>query len=97
MATAAIVQQNLKAIGLEVEIMPLPPPVAFGKMATRGEPFDIGYIGWFRGMRDPSVLHWMFDGRTIADAPDFGNWSYFNSPKYNQLLERGLPSHRSRA
>ena len=29
----------------------------------------------------------MFDGRTIADAPNFGNWSYFDSPKYNRLLE----------
>ena len=28
----------------------------------------------------------MFDGRTIADAPEFGNFSYFNSPKYNRAL-----------
>ena len=25
--------------------------------------------------------------RTIANAPDFGNFSYFNSPKYNRLLD----------
>ena len=36
---------------------------------------------------DSSILNWMFDGRTIADAPNFGNWSYFDSPKYNRLLE----------
>ena len=30
----------------------------------------------------------MFDGRTIANAPGFGNFSYFDSPKYNRLLER---------
>jgi peptide/nickel transport system substrate-binding protein len=88
LATAQIVQQNLKAIGLEVEIKPFPPGVAFGKMATPGKPFDIGYVGWIGPQtRDPSLLEWMFDGRSIANAPDFGNWSYFNSPKYNRLLD----------
>jgi hypothetical protein len=29
----------------------------------------------------------MFDGRTIGE-PGFGNWSYFDSPKYNRLLDR---------
>ncbi len=88
MAAAQIVQQNLKEIGLEVEIKAFPPQVAFGKMATPGESFDIGYIGWFGQMaRDPSFLEWMFDGRSIANAPDFGNWSYFNSPKYNRLFD----------
>jgi peptide/nickel transport system substrate-binding protein len=87
LATAQIVQQNLKAIGLEVRIEQFPPPVAFAKLATPGEPFDIGYIGWF-GNVEPSFLHFLFDGRTIADAPYFGNWSYFNSPRYNRLLDR---------
>jgi len=87
MATAQIVQRNLKAIGLEVEIKAFPPGVAFGKIATPGEPFDIGYIGWFGPLaRDPSFLNFLFDGRTIGQA-GFGNWSYFNSPKYNRLLE----------
>jgi peptide/nickel transport system substrate-binding protein len=89
LAAAQIVQRNLKAIGLEVRIEQFPAPVAFAKMSTPGEPFDLGYIGWFRKeSREPSFLHWLFDGRTIADAPDFGNWSYFNSPKYNRLLEQ---------
>jgi ABC-type transport system substrate-binding protein len=30
----------------------------------------------------------MFDGLTIADAPNFGNWSYLDSPKYNRLLDQ---------
>jgi peptide/nickel transport system substrate-binding protein len=86
-AVAQIARENLKAIGLDVEIKQFPPPVAFARMATRGEPFDIGYVGWF-DVRDPSLfLPWMFDGRTIADAPDFGNWSYFDSPKYNRLFD----------
>ena len=30
----------------------------------------------------------MFDGRTIECQPDFGNWSYFDSPRYNRLIDR---------
>jgi len=87
LATAQIVQKNLKAIGLEVRIEQFPASITFAKLATPGEPFDIGYIGWFGDAREPSFLNWLFDGRTIADAPNFGNWSYFNSPRYNRLLD----------
>ena len=38
--------------------------------------------------RGITILNFMFDGRTIANAPDFGNVSYFDSPKYNRLLEQ---------
>ncbi len=86
-ATAQIVRENLKAIGLEARIQQFPPQTHFAKLATPGEPFDIGYVGWF-GNVEPSFLHFLFDGRTIADAPYFGNWSYFNSPRYNALLDR---------
>jgi ABC-type transport system substrate-binding protein len=89
MAFAQILRQNLSAIGLELDVVPFPPNIHFQKLATPGEPFDIGYAGWFGWpVTDPSLLSWMFDGRTIAAAPDFGNWSRFDSPKYNRLLER---------
>jgi ABC-type transport system substrate-binding protein len=88
-ARAQVVKENLSKIGLEVEIKPFPPPLHFQKMATPGEPFDIADAGWFGlATRDPSFLNWMFDGKTIANAPDFGNYSYFNSPKYNRLLDQ---------
>ena len=86
-AQAQIVKDNLSKIGLEVDIKPFPAPVLFGKLKTPGEPFDIGWIGWLGAAADSSILNWMFDGRTIADAPNFGNYSYFDSPKYNRLLE----------
>ena len=89
LATAQIVQQNLKAIGLEVEIKQFPPAIHFEKLFIPGEPFDIGYSGWFgrQTVADPSFLNFLFDGRTIGQ-PSSGNASYFNSPKYNRLLER---------
>jgi ABC-type transport system substrate-binding protein len=37
--------------------------------------------------RDPaSFLTGLFDGRSIS-GPNNINWSYFNSPKYNRLLD----------
>ncbi len=66
--------------------MPQPPAVHFSKLATVGEPFDIGDVGSSGpGARDPTVLNYLFDGRTIGE-PGFGNLSYFDSPKYNTWL-----------
>jgi peptide/nickel transport system substrate-binding protein len=79
---AQILRKNLDAIGLELEIKF--PADLFGKLATPGEPFDLGRVRWFGG--DPGALAFWFDGRTIGQ-PDFGNLSYFNSPKINRLLD----------
>jgi len=90
-ARAQLLRQNLKAIGLELEIKQISGggSVYFPKLATPGEPFDIARVGWLNLQGDPGgSLNWMFDGRTIDNAPDFGNFSYFNSPRYNRLLDR---------
>jgi ABC-type transport system substrate-binding protein len=83
MSQAQILQRNLKAIGLELEIKT--PPDLFGKLATPGEPFDLGRVRWFGG-GSPSTLNFWFDGRTIGQSGN-GNFSYFNSPKYTRLLD----------
>ncbi len=87
LAQGQILRRNLATIGLEVEIVEFPAPLFFNKLATRGEPFDIGWIGWIGSTPDGSFLNGLFDGRTIGQ-PGFQNYSYFNSPKYNRLLER---------
>ena len=89
LAQGQILAANLAKIGLEVEVKDFPSSVLFPKMLTPGEPFDIGWAGWI-GIHPPgeTILNWMFDGTTIANAPDFGNISYFNSPRHNRLLER---------
>ena len=100
MGVSQIVEQNLEAIGLQVEIRSFPPPISFAKIATPGEPFDIGYAGWFGfGTRDPSFLGFLFDGRTIGEE-DYGNNSYFDSPKINRRLDEaaslsGLSRYRA--
>jgi peptide/nickel transport system substrate-binding protein len=88
-AQAQILSFDLKKIGINVEVKAFPPLLLFDKLATRGEPFDIGWIGWaIPGDRDGAFfLDSLFDGRTIGQ-PGFGNYSYFNSAKYNTLLQR---------
>lgn len=95
-AQAEILRRNLKQIGLELEIKTFPITVLFQKLATPGEPFDIGRVSW-GGLWGPSFLNFLFDGTTIGQ-PGFGNWSYFDSPKYNRLLQQAarLPAGPAR-
>ena len=102
LAQGQVLAGNLAKIGLDVEIQAFPSPVLFEKMKTPGEPFDIGSVGWISvGSEWLTLLNWMFDGGTIANAPNFGNLSYFDSPKYNRLLEQAsrlpLGAERDRA
>jgi ABC-type transport system substrate-binding protein len=88
---AQILRDNLKLIGLDVEIRQFPSPLLFEKYQTQGEPFDIGWIGFFSlTPPDPgSLLSSWFDGRTIGAPGGFSNYSYFQSPHYNRLLDKG--------
>jgi peptide/nickel transport system substrate-binding protein len=86
LAQGQILQQNLAKIGIEVEIQQFPIQLLFEKLSTPGEPFDIGRISW-GGLVDPGFLGFLFDGRTIGQ-PESGNWSYFDSPKFNRMLDR---------
>jgi len=85
-ATAQILTRNLAAIGLDVEVKLWPPEDLFDRMATPGEPYDIGYIGW-SSQPDPALLTFLFHGRGIG-REGYGNRSYFNSPRFNRALER---------
>jgi ABC-type oligopeptide transport system substrate-binding subunit len=95
-AQAQILQRNLKAIGLELEIRRFPIGVLFDKLDAGGAPYDIAWVGWIF-TADPSDALRCFDGRTIGH-PGNCNLSYFNSEKYNRLLERAsrLPSAAER-
>jgi peptide/nickel transport system substrate-binding protein len=85
LAQAQILQRNLKAIGIEVEIVKFPTAALFAKLDAGGEPYDIAWVGWILGT-DPAITLGLFDGRTIGQLPNT-NLSYFNSPKYNRLIE----------
>ena len=85
-AQAEVLKANLRRIGLDLEVKAFPAPVLFEKLATPGEPFDIGWIGWIGIVVDGSFLNLLFDGSTIGTPGFFGDYSYFNSTKYNALL-----------
>ena len=84
-AQAQIVKQNLKRIGLDVEIVTFPPGIYFDKLANPEEPFDMAWVGW--GSTDPVSLNLLFDGGQIG-KPGSANYSYFNSRKRNSALRR---------
>jgi ABC-type oligopeptide transport system substrate-binding subunit len=86
-ATAQIVQQNLRAIGLAVDIKVAPRACQFFCYRRfRGDPFDLSLESWRMDYLDPADFLFLLDGRTIALA-DNSNLSYFNSVRYNRKLD----------
>src|SRR5207302_6693417 len=97
-AQAQILQHDLSRIGLALTIKQFPPPLLFQKLATPGEPFDLGWIGWMASP-DPALLDCLFNGKWISKEGGC-NYSYLNSPRYNRMLDaasRLAGSARNRA
>jgi ABC-type transport system substrate-binding protein len=84
-AQAQILRRNLEAIGLDLEIKHFPGNL-FDEVQRPGAAFDLARVRWFVGL-DPSYLNCLFDGRGIGQRGTC-NFSFFNSRKYNGLLER---------
>ncbi|MEO6859838.1 MAG: ABC transporter substrate-binding protein, partial [Solirubrobacteraceae bacterium] len=53
---AQIVRTDLAAIGLQVQVKTFPLSKLFARLATPGEPFDLGYSGWQADYPDPSQM-----------------------------------------
>jgi ABC-type oligopeptide transport system substrate-binding subunit len=84
---AQLVQQNLKAIGIDVAIKQWPRNVQFAKEGIKGEPFDIADEGWIADYPDPyDFINKLLDGRTIQNSNNV-NFSYFNDPAYNKKMD----------
>ena len=85
--TGQVVQANLKAIGLDVEVKPYTFAVLIDKTGTRGEPFDMWSIGWFADYPDPyNFVNILLDGRSIGPKNNI-NTAYFNMPAYNRKMD----------
>ena len=85
--TGQMLQANLKAIGIDVQVKPLTFAVLIDKSGTRGEPVDITSIGWFADYPDPyDFINILLDGRTIA-AKNNVNISYFDNPTYQKRMD----------
>ena len=85
-AVAQVLKQNLKAIGIQLEIKQFPLQVMFEKLDTPGEPYDIAWAGLSAPYPDPAAF---FDG--------FNELSHLKSPRYNRQLVRAGRSQGPRA
>jgi ABC-type transport system substrate-binding protein len=85
--TAAIIKENLKAIGIDVEVHQFARAIQFSKEGTKGEPFDIAFEGWQADYPDPyDFLNVLLDGRTIKSANNV-DFSYLSDPAVNAKLD----------
>jgi len=85
--SAQIIQANLAAIGIDVEVKQFERAVQFGKEGTRGEPFDIADEGWIADYNDPyDFINILLYGKSIQKTNNV-NFSYFNDPAYNRKME----------
>ena len=88
-----IIQRNLSAIGLDVEIQAFPFPVLFEKLATPGEPFDIGLAGWHA--RGP--INDLFDDRTSQPKSELLPLQLAEVQPAARRAAAGLPGPRATA
>jgi peptide/nickel transport system substrate-binding protein len=74
-AAAQVFAFDLKQIGVDVEVKYFAPQVAAEKAATRGEPYDVVFIGWSVDYADPAGFFVPLLG---GDAAPGGNTSVAN-------------------
>jgi ABC-type transport system substrate-binding protein len=68
---AQIVKNNLAAIGIQVQIKTFPTATMFSRIATPGEPFDLGYSGWVADYPDPiQILNPLIENSSVAPTLD---------------------------
>jgi DNA-binding SARP family transcriptional activator/ABC-type transport system substrate-binding protein len=73
---AWIVQSNLKAIGITIDIYQLPVATLYHRLAIRGEPWDIAFTNWNADFPDPfTMINELYDPTLAA----------FNFGRFNDL------------
>ena len=82
--SAEIVQANLRAIGIDVQIKKIGNP--YERVGRRGEPFDMALSSWYADFPDPINFLSLLDGRNIVPELNV-NIAYFDEPAYNRKLD----------
>src|SRR5215471_10465572 len=75
-AVAQVLKQNLRAIGIQLEIKQLPFQVIASKLDKPSEPWDLVWLGQVAPYNDPASF---FDGLTY--------YSHLKSPLYDRQLK----------
>lgn len=84
---AAVIQNELKQIGIDVQIKEFDRGVQFTKEGQKGEPFDIADEGWIADYYDAyDFINILLNGEKIPDTGG-NNFSYFNDPTFNKRMD----------
>jgi peptide/nickel transport system substrate-binding protein len=87
-AQVAVVAESLKKIGIDVVGKYFPIDVLVAKTGTRGEPYDLTIARTDALYLDPSeFIDVALDGRRIGPTGNTSR-SYFDSDRYNKLIEQ---------
>jgi len=88
---AQVVQANLGAIGIDLEVKHFQPGPMFARVGRPGEPFDAATVGWYPNYPDPADFLNLFYGPSIGPKSHSlwsnSNTSHFDDPSYNRRLE----------
>jgi ABC-type transport system substrate-binding protein len=83
----SVMQANLKAIGINVQIKQFDRGIQFQKEGTKGEPFDIADEGWIADYPDPfDWVNVLLNGENIP-ATNGVNFAYLNDSTLNQQMD----------
>jgi ABC-type oligopeptide transport system substrate-binding subunit len=83
----SVMQANLKAIGINVQIKQFERATQFTKESTKTEPFDIADEGWIADYPDPfDWVNVLLNGEHIP-ATNGSNYAYFNNPDFNKQMD----------
>jgi ABC-type transport system substrate-binding protein len=85
-----IMRFNLEAIGLKAKTEPIPSAQLFTRAGDKKNGnYDLMAIGWQADYPDPSnFINILLDGRNIPAEGSSNNNALFNSPKFNQLMDK---------
>lgn len=81
---AQVVQADLKAIGVDLEIKTFGLGDLFSRIGTLGEPYDAAITNWYADYPDPSDFFNLFYGPAIV--PNTNNISRFDDPAWNSRI-----------
>jgi peptide/nickel transport system substrate-binding protein len=85
---AAVLQQELKPIGINVQIKTFDRGIQFQKEGTKGEPFDIADEGWIADYFDAyDFINILLNGSHIPDV-NGNNFAYFNNAAFNTQMDQ---------
>ena len=84
---AAVLQQELQKIGINVQIKQFARAIQFQKEGVKGEPFDIADEGWVADYYDAyDFINILLNGEHIP-ATNGNNFAYFNNAEANQKMD----------